>query len=235
MAKIFAFLKEEIMKDNSLARLGGICSMLVGVSYIVVGITYVLLPPAQKAVAGTDRFLYSVALDATMISIQYWAFALGAILALAAVPAISEQVRSASEGWVRWANNLALVGFAVTAVNYLRLVTVTPDRAAVFAVGDEMTRKAISWSQFGLDPNGWLGFGCVGVWVLVVSILALRANALPKFLNYLGILVGIAYWLVVVGFVSNLEMLVTVSAGLGGIILGPIWYIWIGFKLRQAS
>ena len=223
------------MKDNSLARLGGMCSILVGISYVVVGISYILLPPAQKATAGTDRFLYSAAQDATMISIQYWAFALGAILALAAVPAISERVRSANEGWIRWMSNLALVGFAVTAVNYLRLVTVTPDRAAVFAVGDEMTRKAISWSQIGLDPNGWLGFGCVGAWVLVVSVLALRTNVLPKLICYLGIVIAIAYWLVVAGFVFNFETLVAVAAGIGGVILGPIWYIWTGLKLRQAS
>lgn len=223
------------MKDNSLGKLGGIGSILVGISYVVVGITYVLLPPAQKATAGTERFFYSVALDATMITIQYWAFALGAIFALAAVPAISERVRSASEGWVRWTNNLALLGFAVTAVNYLRLVTVTPDRAAVFYAGDEATKKAISWSQFSLDPNGWLGFGCIGLWVLVMSVLALRTDTLPKFLSYLGIIVAIAYWLVVVGFVFNLETLVAVAAGLGGVILGPIWYIWIGLRLRQTS
>jgi len=33
------------MKDNSLYKLGGIASILVGISYVVIGVTTVLLPP----------------------------------------------------------------------------------------------------------------------------------------------------------------------------------------------
>jgi hypothetical protein len=179
--------------------------------------------------------LYSVALDPTLITIEYLALSLGAIFALAAVPAISERVTPANVGWARWATNLAMLGFGVTAINNLRLLAVMPDRAAVLAVGDEVTRKAIVYSQFTLDPNGWLGYGAVGIWVLVISILALRADALPKLLNYVGIAVAIAYWCATLASVNGLSMFGTIAAGLGALILAPIWYIWIGFQLRQAS
>jgi len=62
------------------------------------------------------------------------------------VPAISEHVSSKDAGWMRWASNLALLGFAVTAVNNLQLLAVIPNRAATFAAGDEFTRKAIVYS-----------------------------------------------------------------------------------------
>lgn len=29
--------------------------------------------------------------------------------------------------------------------------------------------------------------------------------------------------------------LIAIAAGLGGIILGPIWYIWLGLILRRES
>jgi len=35
--------------------------------------------------------------------------------------------------------------------------------------------------------QGWLGLGAIGFWVLVVSVLALRANTLPRRLGYVGI------------------------------------------------
>ncbi|MDE3091177.1 MAG: DUF4386 family protein [Chloroflexota bacterium] len=226
------------MKDNTLGKLGGTCSILVGISYIVVGITYVLLPLEQRAGTGpASKFFVSFAQNPTALIVEYWAFALGAILALAAVLAISDSVRSANEGWVRWTSNLAFLGFGVTAINFFRLLALTPGRAAAYAAGDAAMKTALVATQadMALDPQGWLGFGAVGLWVLVVSVLALRGTALPKLLAYDGIAVGVAYWLVVAGYVLGIETLIAIAAGLGGVILGPIWYIWIGLRLRQAS
>ncbi len=226
------------MKDNTLAKLGGTCSILVGISYIVVGITYVLLPIEQRPGGGSaSKFLASFAQNPTTLIIEYWAFALGAVLALAAVLAISEHVRSANDGLVRWTSNLAIIGFAVTSINFFRLLALVPGRAAAFATGDAAMKATLAATQadLGLDPQGWLGFGGVGLWVLVVSLLALRGNALPKPHAYVGIAVAVAYWLVVAGYVLGAEMLIAIAAGLGGVILGPIWYIWAGLRLRQAS
>jgi hypothetical protein len=99
-----------------------------------------------------------------------------------------------------------------------------------------VTKTVIELSgPFALDPQNWLSFGAVGLWVLVVSLLALRIGAWPKLLSYAGIATAVAYWLIVVGSVLNLEALFTIAAALGGIILAPVWYIWTGLKLRQAS
>ena len=99
-----------------------------------------------------------------------------------------------------------------------------------------MTKAAIEVSgPFSLDPQGWLGFGAVGLWVLVVSLLALRVGAWPTPLAYIGIATALAYWLIVAGFVFNQETLFTIGAALGGILLAPLWYIWAGLRLRQAG
>ena len=225
------------MKDNTLSKLGGTLSILVGISYVIIGVAYVLAPADQKPGANATQLFPSLAQNPTWVLIEYWAFALGALLALGAVLAISETVRGANEGWLRWASNLAIVGFAVTAVNYFRLLAVQPLRAMAYVAGDASTKAALvaDQSSLSLDPQGWLGFGAVGLWVLVVSLLALRGNVWPKPLVYLGIAVAIAYWLVVTGFVLGIETLILIAASLGGIILGPIWYIWAGVRLRQAS
>jgi hypothetical protein len=223
------------MKDNTLSKLGGTCSILLGISYVVVGITYVLMPAAQRT--GTvEQLFVSVTQNPTMLLLSYWAYALGGALALGAVPAISATVRSGNEGWVRWTSNLAIVGFAVTAIGNFRLQFLMPIRAAAYVAGDAVTKTAIANNQGLLyfDRQGWLIFGAVGLWILVVSVLALRGGAWPKPLGYIGIAVAIAYWFAVAGNVLQIGTLNMIAA-VAAIILGPILFIWLGLRLRQAG
>jgi hypothetical protein len=224
------------MKDNTLGKLGGNSSILLGILYLVIGITYLLLPADQKQTSAVDKFLPSLAENPTTQIIQWWGFALSGLVAIAVVLAVSEGVRSENEGWVRWTSTLAILGFAVVAINNFRNIAYQPALARTYVEGDAVTKTVIELGgPFGLDPQGWLGFGAVGLWVLVVSLLALRAGTWPKLLTYIGIATAVAYWLIVAGFVSNQEMLFTIGAALGGIILAPIWYIWAGLRLRQAD
>lgn len=59
---------------------------------------------------------------------------------------------------------------------------------------------------------------------------------MPTGLAYVGLAGGIAY---VIGLaettLQQLPILTVIAAGLGGIILAPIWYIWTGLILRRMS
>ncbi len=224
------------MNDSSISKLGGTCAILVGISYLVVGVTFFLLPEGQQPGASGAEFLASVAAGSTVSIVQYFAFALGALLAIAVVTAVSDRVRSANEGLVRWTSTLATLGFAVIAVQFLMVQDHTPLLAAGYDTADESARAALEiMGTRSLDPDGWMGFGTVGLWVLVVNWLARGGGQLPKGLATVGLAVGIAYALVVAGNVLSIPLLISVAAGLGGIVLGPIWYIWTGVVLRQTS
>ncbi len=225
------------MKDNSLNQLGGIGSVLVGVSYLVTGVTAILLPANMNGLPDVQSpFMYFEA-NRGLLMTQYWAFAIGAVFALAMLPAVSATVRHLNEGWVRWTTTLATLAFAVTFLdNYWAIVT-TPARAAAYVAGSEAFRAALTVPgapQF-IDVQSWLGNGAVGLWGLVISLLALRGKVWPKGLAYLGLLGALAYFF---GLAAQLIPDLLLS-GLGiaiagvGAVLGPIWFTWMGLVLLR--
>ncbi len=189
------------MKHNTLTSLGGICSILLGISIIMVGITYLPLPPEQQQIVGLytnpGAFLESFAKNSTLLTVEFWAEALGALFGIAAVLAVSESVRAANEGWVRWTSTLAIIGLAIAAIDDLRFLALMPGRAAAYVQGNAAVRAALTvpGTLEGIDPQHWLRLGAVGSWVLVVSLLALRSGTWPKLLAWAGVGAAIAYWL----------------------------------------
>jgi multisubunit Na+/H+ antiporter MnhB subunit len=129
-----------------------------------------------------------------------------------------------------------LIGFAVEALQYSRYLLYYPGNAAAYVAGDVTTKAAIaaSHSTIGLDPSGLLVYGGVGLWFLVINLLALREKTWPQILAYAGVIGGIAYWLVVLGLFTEIELFVTIAAATA-VIIGPIWYIWMGLDLRRST
>jgi hypothetical protein len=226
------------MKDTTLSKLGGTCSILAGVSFVVVVVVYLLLPPEQQDACGCpDRFLASLAHTSTLYVVEYAALALYPLLAIAAVLAISASVRAAHDGWARWSSTLANVGLAVTTIDAFRHAALDPTKATAYAQGNAAVKAALTvpGALQGLDPQGWLRYGATGFWILVVSLLALRGGMWPKPLALVGIGVALLAVLLVGGQVAQNQSLLALVGGAGGVILIPLWYIWLGLRLRRAA
>ena len=221
--------------SQNLARVGGNCAVLLGASYILVGITYLFLPAGQRVVGVGDPATYytSFLQNPTPALFLYWETALGGLVGVGAVLAISDVVNGRGEGWVRWTSQLAVFGFAVQAIDSLRGVTLLPMRAHAYLAGDASTRAAIGATRLTLDYHGWFEYGAVGLWVLVVSLLALRARSFPKALAWGGVILTAAYWLVVAGFMTSTVPLLSVGTVVGGVVVAPVWYVWAGLRLRR--
>jgi hypothetical protein len=226
------------MKDNTLSTLGGACSILTGVMVIGVAVLYLLLPPEQQdACHCPDRFLTSLAPNPTLYVVESTLFAASSLLAIAAVLAISASVRAVHEGWARWTSALAIIGFAVNAIDQLRHAVLHPVQATAYVQGDAAVKAALTapGALQALDPQGWLRLGAVGFWILVVSLLALRGGVWPQPLALLGIVGAIVYSLAVVAQVVQTQPLLAILAGVGGVVLLPLWYIWLGLRMRKVG
>ena len=227
------------MKDNSLYKLGGFASIVVGISYAVIGITTVLLPPNLTGVPNAQSPCMYFEANRGLLMTNYWAFTIGAIFALAMIPAASATVQHLGEGWVRWTASLATLGFAVAILDNYWAIVETPARAAIYASGTEAIRAALSipGEPQAIDVQGWLGSGGVGLWVLVIGLLALRGKVFPKGLAYLWIIGAFTYFISLAASVIPdlyLSGVVIVVSGIGA-ILAPIGYGWMGIHLWRVG
>ncbi len=190
------------MSESSTSRLGGACAALLGVSYLLVAVTFFA------------DFLRGDVL-----------FVLGAVCAFGAVPAISKAAGSGASEWVGWAARLAYVGFATVAVRNASTLTLEPNSPA--------------YENPGIDDLGWLTYGAVGAWLLIVNVVALRHRTWPRALSYAGLGASIAYF--AAPLLDTIELFAGASpasaavengiAVVGGLVLGPLWYIWHGIRL----
>jgi hypothetical protein len=85
--------------------------------------------------------------------------------------------------------------------------------------------QAIEPVAQGLGGSGGELLG--GLWVLLVSVAALRTGALPKALNWLGVAIGAA------GVLSVVPVLSDLAFGFG--LLQIVWFVWLGIVMLRTT
>src|SRR5512143_3342061 len=228
-------LRRAIMKDNTLLKLGGLLAIVLGIAKLLAAALYFVVPPEQRLDVPGAVLLPSVAKDSTMLFAIFWLESLAGILGLAVVPAVTALVRSNNEGWTKWTSTLAKFGFAISAMGYLTTIARLPNIAAAFVKGDPATQAAlaVTWKS-SPDLFGFWGYGAIGFWILVVSLMALRGTSLPRVLNYVGVLLAIDALLVPVAQLMKSGSLITIIVGASAILV-PVWFVWLGLVLRKAE
>jgi hypothetical protein len=62
-----------------------------------------------------------------------------------------------------------------------------------------------------------------------------RANLIPRWLAILGLFGALVNELVFIGMVFHFALLIDLAAGVGGMIIGPVWFIGLGIRMIRAS
>ena len=210
------------------SSLSGTCAIIVGVLSLVALVLVILLPQERQG----DNFLPSFYEQPLIPMLRYIVNAIIAVLGLAVVGSVTGIVESAHKDWSRWAGSLGYLGFATIAVNYMRLIAIVPDRAEAYVTGDASTQASLISYTVNLDPNGWLSMGAVGLWILIISILAMRGARLSKVMNWIGIAYALFAVLTVVGSTASFVPLAMIG-GLAGVVAGTVWFIWVGTSLLR--
>lgn len=195
--------------SRTFERFAGTCAILVGIGGLVYGLLFGwIVIGSPKAVA------------TTWLAIGL----LGALLATPVSVALYYLLRETDRGFALLA---LLLGLAATLGQF---------ENSAFGLGGSLTTGSVSQAS-PADPFGAFRFGLLGVALFIVGWLAIRGGALPRGLGYLGEAGGILLVLVylgrLTGVIDPVTRITAVPPVLYGIVIHPIFYIWLGLTLRR--
>lgn len=215
---------------QSSTKLGGTAAILLAIGYIAFVIMNLLAPQGESSVQNH--------VDAPVLFVtMHYVLAVGAVLGIAIIPAVNGLVTDSRNEALRWSSLLAIIGFAITALNNFRQADIDTRLADVYAQSSAGIREVIEVTWVGLvelSPNGALEFGGPGVWILTVSWLMLKSPSLPRWVGCVGIACGTAYLVMILGVMLGVKAMTMAGMVAGGVILAPVWYIWAGARLLRS-
>ena len=221
---------EQNRKTNGLQKIGGVAALIQAAVYLVAMVLFlgILIPagygtstdPVQNVAFLADN---QTAVYAVNVLVYVASSVLVAVLALALYNLLKASspvlTQTATIFGFIWAGVL----IATAMIASIGLSTI------VDLYGQDPAQAASLWMTIQVVQDG-LGGGTEivgGIWVLLASLAALRAEMLPRILNYLGVVVGAAGILSVIPVLGGLVDLF----GLGAIV----WFAWLGVVMLRTS
>jgi len=217
--------KEKNMK--TLQKSGGIAALYMAISHLIGFVIFLVIldylsitDPAQKVALNVDKQM--VIFSTNLLMYVFFGFFLIALsLALydrlkSGAPAIMQVATAIG---IIWAGSLIASGMVANAglATVVSIYAKDPAQAALTWQGIESVANGLG------NANGEI---LGGLWVLLISLAALRAGGLPKGLNILGLLVG------AVGIISLIPGLTEGMIGIFG-LSQIIWFVWLGIVLLR--
>ena len=211
------------MNTKTVQNLGGFCSISLGLIYIIAFIVYGGILAYPKADATDIERVNFLSENYVMLSTtNLISYVLFGILLAVLVVSIHQKIKDNLPNFSILASVFGVIWVGlVIASGMIANIGLN----SVIKIGIEEPQKAISiWTSTGIVSEG-LGGGneIVGaIWVLLLSIAALKYSFFSKPLNFLGLLVALAGILTILPFVVFKEIF-----GISQIV----WFVWIGIAM----
>ena len=205
-------------------KIGGIAALYMGIMYVlgILGYKLVLdygsvVDPVQNVafLAENQAFLYFLTLFVYVI--------FGPFLVVLAL-ALYERIKAGAQAMMATATALGLIWAGLVIAS--GMIFIIGMGVVVDLYGTDPAQAATVWLAIDAVFEGTGGGNEIvgGLWVLLISWAALRTGGLPKLLNYLGVIIGLA------GILSAVPALAEMGQAVFG--LGQIvWFIWLGIVL----
>lgn len=215
----------------SLQKAGGIAALVEALAYVVgFAVLMTVLNPGNSEDWNSEQKLGFALQNKPLF--QVWMTFIYVIFGLFLVVltvALHERLKSGLAGLMQVASAFGLIWAGLVIASGMIAVVGLDVAAALHS--QDAAQAASLWVAVGAIQGGLGGSVEVvgGLWVLLISIAALRSRGLPKSLNYTGLVVGAAGTITIVPGLGDLR----VVFGLGQIL----WFAWIGIVmlLRPAA
>lgn len=227
--KLINIVEKKSVKMNDLQKMGGVAALIEAATFVVgFGLLVTVLAPTVAVDVDPGQ---SVAFLADNQAIMYvWnliIYVVFGVFLVVLAQALYERLKAVSPAMVQTATAFGLIwaGLVIASgmVANIGLGTV------VDLYGKDPAQAESVWLALDAVQNGLGGGNEIvgGIWVLLVSLAALRGGGLPRALNYLGVVIGVAG---IITLVPALEMIGAIF-GLGLIV----WFVWLGIVMLRSN
>lgn len=223
---------------NDSQKVGGIAALGVVASFMVsLGMLFILLIPTGYATTEIDysQFVAFLAENQITMYIWYLNILIGSILLVALALALHERVKSGSPpsalAMVQTATAFGLLWGALGIAS--GLVSIYALNVVVDLFHKDPTQAASTWLMLDAVANGLGGeFEIMGgLWILLISGIALRLEGLPRALNYLGLVVGVSGILTIVTGLNVVLPALDVPETV--FVLVIVWLVWLAMVMLR--
>jgi Domain of unknown function (DUF4386) len=213
-------------------KVGGIAALIGAVTTLLgAGVFAALLAPKGLGSTHADPSRIVALLVGNQAAMRLWYLiiylALGVCLIFLSL-ALHERLKAGSPVLAQAVTIFGLVwAVLVIVVGTLSIIDLG---TVVKLYGENPAQAATVWLTLNSVETGLGGGGgetvVSGLWFLLLSWAALRARALPRVLNYLGVVTGVA------GILSVLALPDLTYAYAIGLI---VWFVWLGIVMLRRS
>lgn len=221
------------MRDGSFQKFAAGAAAVVGVSSVLYGGLFLTIFPAAQR-SGAPGSLVSFNENPTALPILSALLALGGLASTAAVAGIYQRVRDGNAGMALWSFGVGISYGVLTALQAVYQYFLAAKLAAFYADGDAALRAAAVVAADIPSPVNTFGFTkffLSGLWLLLTGLLILRTPFFPRRLGYLALAAGVGVILLFVGQATNSAQLIFALGVPGSAIVGPLFWIWVGYTL----
>ncbi len=213
---------------NARQRFGGLAALYLAAAYLVAMPFFLVVVKYPSVVDPVEKVALLVRDHDSMrvmYLITYVIF--GVVLAVLAL-ALHARLKDGAPALAQAATAVGLIWAVVLVASGMIF---NAGMAAVVGLhGTDPAQAVAAWQAIEPVAQGLGGSGgelLGGLWVLLVSVAALRTGALPKALNWLGVAIGAAGVLSVVPALSDL--------GYGFGLLQIVWFVWLGIVMLRTT
>jgi hypothetical protein len=196
-------------------RFAGACAIVVGIGALVYASVFALIVSGEP--------------PTWIVGLWFFLLMMGGLLSVPVMVALYHRLRATDAGFAMLALLLGVTGAVGSAVhgaydlaNVIRPVQGAPP--------SELPNP--------IDPRGLLTFGFVALALIVVSWLIIRGGRLPRGLGTLGYLSGGLLLVIYLGRLIAFDPrnpILLVAALLAGLVVNPVWWIWLGRSLLRST
>jgi len=211
---------------NNLQKMGGVAAIIMPLTYIIGIVLFVTVLNPGVPLNSVEQVAFLAETEIITFVTMLLIYVVSGFTLIVLVQALYERFKAISPAMMQ---TTAVIGFIWSAIVIAAGMIYLIGMDTVIKLSENEPAQAASvWLTIGIVFEG-LGGGTEivgGVWSLLISWSALRFGKLPKVLNYLGIIVGVAGILTIVPGFGD----VVAVFGIGQII----WFAWLGVIMLRA-